>query len=307
MRYLHVLNGDSALTLFRQSEVSGEIIICREMMCEGKVKYTNNLSAFFESRAKHLQYHYGIDRKTYYSHVVRELEKMVFFASSTDEIVLWFEYDLFSQVNLLFILHFIANSLFDKQLPISIVDLPHHPTAEDLPKALNKRILLQSDDLALAADIWDAWCMDTPMLLETISKMSTGNLKYIPAAITAHLKRFPDAVTGLSIIESYFLLQLALGSYRWYELYMLFWRDLEIYGFSNFQLDVLVHRMVDAGVIDEREQLLIITSLGQEVLDEQENYLDYVSLEHRWLGGVRLSTTPWRWDQSRNTLVEVEK
>jgi hypothetical protein len=302
-----VLNGDASLTLFRQCGVPGEIIICREMMCEGKVKFTNNLSAFFESRSKHLQFHYGIDRKTYYSHVVRELEKMVFFASSTDEIVLWFEYDLFCQVNLLFLLHFIANSLLDKKLPISVVDLPHHPTAADIPKAFENRTILQSEDLALAADIWDAWCMDTPMLLETISKMNTGNLKHIPAAITAHLKRFPEVTTGLSIIEQYFMLQLALGSYRWYELYMLFWRDLEIFGFSNFQLDVLIHRMVDAGVIDEQEQLLIITSLGREILDEQENYLDYVSLEHRWLGGVRLATSPWRWDQSKNILVEVEE
>jgi hypothetical protein len=306
MRYLHVLNGDAALTLFRQCEVPGEVVICREMMCEGKVKNTNNLPTLFESRAKHLQFHYGIDKQTYYSNVVTELEKMVSFASSSDEIVLWFEYDLFSQVNLLFILHFIANSKIDKQIPISIVDLPHHPGSEDIPKAFDKRTRLQTDDLSLAADIWDAWCMDTPLLLETISKMPTGNLKHIPSAITAHLKRFPDAVTGLSIIEQYFLLQLALGSYRWYVLYMFFWRDLEIYGFSNFQLDVLVHRMEDAGVIDEREQLLMITSLGREILEEQENYLDYVSLEHRWLGGVRLATTPWRWDQSRNRLVEID-
>lgn len=305
MSYVHVLNGDAILTLFQQSGVPGEVVICREMMCEGKVKYTKDLPEFFESRAKHLEFHYGIDRQTYYTNVVQELEKLDISGSTTDEIVLWFEYDLFCQINMLFILHYLSSRLATLP-PISLVDLHHHPDASDLPKIFEQRVRLQPDDLQWAADVWDAWCLPTPQVLETISKLSAGNLKHLPAAITAHLKRFPDINTGLSTIENYFLLRLVLGSYRWYDLYMLFWDELEIYGFTNFQLDILIHRMVDAGVLEEQDQMLKITSLGREILEEEENYLDYVSLEHRWLGGVRLADTPWRWDPAINALVEVE-
>lgn len=305
MSYVHVLNGDATLTLFQQSGVPGEVVICREMMCEGKVKYTKDLPEFFESRAKHLEFHYGIDKQTYYTNVVQELEKLDLSGSATDEIVLWFEYDLFCQINMLFILHYLSSQLTNLP-PISLVDLHHHPDASDLPKIFEQRVRLQPDDLQWAADAWDAWCLSTPQVLETISKLSAGNLKHLPAAITAHLKRFPDINTGLSTIESYFLLRLVLGSYRWYDLYMLFWDELEIYGFTNFQLDILVHRMADAGVLEEQDQMLKITSLGREILEEEENYLDYVSLEHRWLGGVRLANTPWRWDPATNALVEVE-
>jgi len=305
MSYVHVLNGDATLTLFRQSEVPGEVVICREMMCEGKVKYTKDLTEFFESRAKHLQFHYGIDRQTYYTNVVQELEKLDLSGSSADEIILWFEYDLFCQINMLFILHYIMIK-FPTLPPISIVDQPHHAQPADLPKLFEQRIRLQPDDLLWAADVWDAWCLRTPQVLETISKLSPGNLKALPAAIAAHLKRFPDVNNGLSAIEHYFLLRLVLGSYRWYDLYMIFWNELEIYGFSNFQLDILIHRMVNAGVIEEHDQMLKITSLGREILEEEENYLDYVSLEHRWLGGVKLADTPWRWDPSIKGLVEVE-
>lgn len=304
MSYLHVLNGDVTLALFRQSKVPGEIVVCREMMCEGKVKYTKDLTEFFESRAKHLEFHYGIDKQTYYTNVVQELEKLDLSGSGTDEIVLWFEYDLFCQINMLFILHYL-NSRLSTLPTISLVDLHHHPNAEDFPRIFEQRTRLQPDDITWAADVWDAWCLSTPQVLETISKLSAGNLKYLPAAITAHLKRFPDINTGLSTIENYFLLRLVLGSYRWYDLYMLFWNQLEIYGFTNFQLDILIHRMANAGVIEEHDQMLKITSLGKEILEEEENYLDYVSLEHRWLGGVKLATTPWRWDPKLNALVEI--
>lgn len=304
MLYVNVLNGDATLTLFRQSEVPGEVVVCREMMCEGKAKYTKDLSEFFESRAKHLAYHYGIDKQTYYTNVVEELEKLDVFGSSANEIILWFESDLFCQVNMLFILHYLSSRL-ETLPPISIVDLPYRPSAGNLPKIFEQRTLLQPADLLWAADVWDAWCLSTPQVLETAGKLSAGNLKYLPAAINAHLKLFPNINTGLSNIEHYFLLRLVLGSYRWYDLYMLFWDELEIYGYSNFQLDILVNRMVRAGVIEEQDQMLKITSLGREILEEEENYLYYTSMEHRWLGGVRLAATPWRWNPGTNSLVRI--
>ncbi|NLR62103.1 hypothetical protein HGH93_28690 [Chitinophaga polysaccharea] len=306
MSYLNVLNGDAILNLFRQSKVPGEVVVCREMMCEGKVKYTKDLTVFFESRAKHLEYQYGIDKQTYYTNVVQELEKLDSSGSATDEIILWFEYDLFCQVNMIFLLHYI-NVKLPQAPPISIVDLPHHPSPEILAQVFEQRVRLNADDLALAADVWDAWCQHSPQELEHISKRPPGNLRHLPAAIIAHLKRFPDSITGLSVIESYFLLRLALGSYRWYDLYTLFWSELEIFGFTNFQLDILVNRMVRAGVLEENDQMLKITSLGKEILNEEENYLDYCSLEHRWLGGVRLSDNTWCWDHETQTLVNVER
>ncbi|MEC5147185.1 hypothetical protein [Chitinophaga sp. 212800010-3] len=306
MSYLNVLNGDAVLTVFRESGIPGEVVICREMMCEGKAKYTTHLPEFFESRAKHLEFHYGIDKQSYYTNVVQELEKLYTSGAVADEIILWFEYDLFCQVNLLFVLYYLSNRLSDLP-PISIADLTHKPLPADLVTAFEERVRLDEKDLGWAAEIWEAWCMKTPQPLEVISKLpsGTGRLKYMPAAINAHLKRFPDVNTGLSIIENYFLLHLVLGSYRWYELYRLFWNELEIYGFGDFQLDLLVRKMVHAGVVTEEDQMLKITSLGREILEEEENYLDYISQEHRWLGGVRLSNTPWRWDEEEKGLVEI--
>ncbi|CAL1520498.1 DUF1835 domain-containing protein [Chitinophaga sp. MM2321] len=305
MSYLHVLNGDATLTLFRQSKVPGDIVVCREMMSVGKVKYTKDPSTFFASRAKHLGFHFGIDEQTYYTNVVQELEKLQH-SGSYDEVILWFEYDLFCQINMLFVLYYLKSTV--KILPrISIIDLPHHPDVKDFEALLEQRVQLQPADLQLAEDAWDAYCLNSPQALETIRKLPPGNLKHLPEAIHAHLKRFPSVEDGLNVIEKYFLQKLLMGKYRWFDLYTLFWNDMKIYGYGDFQLDILIKRMAAVGVIQEEAQMLSITSLGREVLSKEENYLDYVPLQHRWVGGVRLAKSPWRWDEATDSLTRIDQ
>ncbi|KAA2245767.1 hypothetical protein F0L74_07395 [Chitinophaga agrisoli] len=316
MSYLHVLNGDATLTLFRQSDLPGEIVVCREMMCEGKVKYTDDMAAFFETRSKHLEYHYGIDRQTYFANVVKELERLKT-ASDYEEVVLWFEFDLFCQINLLFILHYLRTQVI--RLPkISLVSIDSHPEVTDFrglgllmpyhfPALFEQRIYLEAADMELAARAWKAYCQGDPLTLETISRGPTGHLIYLGPALQAHLQRLPSVENGLNAIQAYFLRKIYMSDLRWYDLYAQFWDDMRIYGFGDFQLDIYIQRMRRAGMIEQHDVMLSITSLGREVLNNEEKYTDYVSLEHRWLGGLRLMHNPWRWDAKTGTVVRVEE
>ena len=314
MSYLHVLNGDATLTLFRQSEIPGTEVVCREMMCEGKVKCTDDMAAFFETRAKHLEYHYGIDKQTYYAHVVSELEKLKG-ASEHEEVVLWFEFDLFCQINLLFVLHYLRTQLI--RLPkISLVSIDRHPDVPEFkglgmlmpyhfPALFEKRVALDEADLELAGQVWKAYCEGEPLTLEAFSKQPTGHLVFLGPALTAHLQRLPSVENGLNAIQSYFLRKLSMAGQRWYDLYAQFWEDMKIYGFGDFQLDIYIQRMRSAGMVEQQDVMLTITTLGREVLNNEENYTDYISLEHRWLGGIRLMHSPWRWDAKQKKVVKV--
>ena len=314
MSYMHVLNGDATLTLFRQSDIPGEIVVCREMMCEGKVICTDDMAAFFETRAKHLEQYYGIDRQTYFANVVKELEKLKT-AGEYDEIVLWFEFDLFCQINLLFILHYLRTQVI--RLPkISLVSIENHPEVADFrglgllmpyhfPALLQERVYLEEADLQLAAHAWEAYCKGDPPELEAISQHATSHLSYLGPALIAHLQRLPAVDNGLNAIQSYFLRKLSLSSLRWYDLYAQFWDDMKIYGFGDFQLDIYIQRMRSAGIIEQQDVMLSITSLGREVLNNEENYTDYISLQHRWLGGLQLLDNPWRWDDASKHVVKV--
>ncbi|ASZ10969.1 hypothetical protein KTO58_20540 [Chitinophaga pendula] len=315
MNCLHVLNGDATLTQFRESGLQGQTVVCREMMCEGKVKYTTDMMAFFETRAKHLEYQYGIDMQTYHASVVTELDKLNT-TPDIDEIVLWFEFDLFCQINLLFILHYLKTQKPDFH-NISLVSIDHHQdipdfrglgmlSAKHFPQLFENRVFLEIPDLELAARAWEAYCQKDPLMLETVSHVANdGALALLGPALKAHLQRLPSKRDGLNTIQRFFLLKLAYGNYRWYDLYYLFWNEMKIYGFGDFQLDIYLQRMLRAGVIEQVDQMVTITALGREILQGEENYLDYVPLQHRWLGGVRLLNSPWRWDELEDKIIQV--
>lgn len=314
MSYLHVLNGDATLTPFRQSGIPGQVVVCREMMCEGKVKYTKDMDAFFSTRAKHLEFHYGIDQQTYKANVVKELEKLKT-AGGFDEIVLWFEFDLFCQINLLFILHYLHTQV--EQLPqLSLVCINQHAdipvfrgmgmlSAQHFPPLLEKRVALQNSDMLLAASTWEAYSKGDPLAMEKIAHNPTGNFPFLGNALLAHLQRLPNTENGLNVIQSYFLRKLAWGEVRWYDLYGQFWREMKIFGFGDFQLDISIQRLRSAGMITQHDQMLALTGLGRDVLNNEENYTDYVGLHHRWLGGIRLENCPWRWDNKNQKVIAV--
>lgn len=314
MSFLHVLNGDATLAAFRESGIPGTVIVCREMMCEGKVKCTKDMASFFETRSKHLEYHYGIDKQTYYANVVSELEKLKS-AAEHEETVLWFEFDLFCQINLLFVLHYLRTQLI--RLPkISLVSIDRHPEVADFkglgmlmpqhfPPLFEQRVPLDAADLELAANAWRAYCEGDPLTLETIAKAPTGHLHFLGPALIAHLQRLPSVENGLNAIQSYFLRKVSMSGLRWYDLYAQFWDEMRIYGFGDFQLDIYIQRMRSAGIIEQQDNMLQITSLGREVLNNEENYTDYISLQHRWLGGLRLMHSPWRWDDRHKKVVQV--
>ena len=100
----NILNGDALAYSFPETKIEGEIIVVREGLMDGDLS-GNNLQDFWQSRAQYV----GATESEYYSNVVREFEKIIN-APDGSEFNLWFEYDLFCQVNMWFVISMI-NSL----------------------------------------------------------------------------------------------------------------------------------------------------------------------------------------------------
>ncbi len=314
MRCLHVLNGDATREVFDQSGISGEKTVWREMLCEGKTPATTDIQLFFEERAAYLQQQYGIDRDAYMRDLPETLRRLNE-AASYDEIVLWFEFDLFCQVNLLFVLYYLDQLSVDLP-PVSLVQLDHHADVpgfrgmgmlkpEHLPPLMEQRVRLQPDDWQLALQAWEAYRHDDPQIVEMLSGRSPRNLVYLGKALTAHLQRLPGAANGLNAVEHFFLDRLTIGRLSEQALYYQFWNEMKIYGFGDFQLDVYIQRMQRAGVLERENNMVSITSLGKEVLAGEENYRSFASQENLWLGGIPLADTPWRWDADEGRVIHT--
>ncbi|MBK9488450.1 MAG: hypothetical protein IPO07_06440 [Haliscomenobacter sp.] len=72
----HILNGDSLAHTFAQSNIPGELIICREALIDGPVQ-ANSLDTFWGIRASYIAQTYGEQRDRYYQNVVSEMDKML--------------------------------------------------------------------------------------------------------------------------------------------------------------------------------------------------------------------------------------
>src|SRR5215216_6724838 len=99
---VHVLPGDSLASSFKSLALNGEMIVCRECLIDGDVS-GDNLNKFFKRRADYLSDKYSSSSQYYIDSVQSELEKLMPLPKWS-EINLWFEYDLFCQVNMWFLI-----------------------------------------------------------------------------------------------------------------------------------------------------------------------------------------------------------
>jgi len=115
----HILNGDALLERF-PTELSGEQIVMRECLVDGPIE-GETPAEFYKNRAEFIDTFEGFKAADYYNGSVSEIEKML--ALPEDAIIyLWFEDDLFCQVNFWFILHILK----DKTNPMYLVRSKKH-------------------------------------------------------------------------------------------------------------------------------------------------------------------------------------
>ena len=113
----HILNGDSLKEQFPEN-IQGEFVVTRECLVDGNVK-ERDLAELYHSRAKFISENYaGYKVKDYYEKTVPEFQKIQNITEDSD-INLWFEDDLFCQVNLWFVISLIYEN--HKNQPVFLI------------------------------------------------------------------------------------------------------------------------------------------------------------------------------------------
>jgi len=143
-RQFHILNGDALLERFPFD--MPDIIVARECLVDGVVSgapqgsslddgldatLDDTLDAFFHIRASFLQKHYGISPDEYATGTMAEFRKIREIPLSSD-INLWFEEDLFCQVNFWFCCYLIHES-FSNLASSANPSNPSNPTNSSNP------------------------------------------------------------------------------------------------------------------------------------------------------------------------------
>src|SRR5882762_3827089 len=126
---LHIHNGDSSADTAKQSSLPGEHFAFRESLITGPAPSGSSGEEWRRVRTAHLSESYGVDEGECEQSLLRQEEKLASF-SEHDEVVLWFEHDLFCQLHLLYLLDWFSQQDLGKT-KLSLICIGEFPGKEN--------------------------------------------------------------------------------------------------------------------------------------------------------------------------------
>ena len=329
---LHIHNGDSSAEVLRQSNLPGEHLAWREALIDGPTPENVAWSEWRKLRARHLAEFYGVDLNEAESELQLQEEKLASYPEH-DEVVLWFEHDLFCQTNLLYLLYWFAKRELGKT-KLSLICIDEFPgvpnfrglgelNTEQMASLFDTRHVVSAAQLKLATAGWQAFCSADPTAIERLLQTDTRALPFLQGAFQLHLERFPYVRNGLGRIENKGLELVHSGLHKFTDLFPQFADAEPIYGLGDAQFWNALKQMINA-----REPLLSIgngnsseskltpkeiqhttfeiTEAGRAVLSAESDFVAMNGVD-AWLGGVHLlgKDDLWRWDDQEGKLARV--
>ncbi|MFT5737818.1 MAG: hypothetical protein ACI9SG_002168 [Maribacter sp.] len=289
---LHITNGDSFTKRLNKLNIKGDVVTWREMLCEGKTLNTVGSESFWKTRYEFLHKNYKVSKSWFIEKTLKEYRSLCNHKQQ-DEIVLWFEYDLFCQVNMLAVISWLLANR--KYAQISLVcsgkedDSDKMHTLNELSDAqlLNlyksKKVLSQ-DDTEYADYVWQLYCSNNPMRLENLTDFENYQFAYLGDAIKSHLQRFPSITNGLNHMENN-ILSLAINkkpSSR-KDLLNTILENQGNLGFGDTQYDRAITRLKPLFTAFNPVRL---TKKGKEILDGKTSYYSCIQDNGEYLGGA---------------------
>jgi hypothetical protein len=243
----NILNGDSLAYNFSDSKIQGDVIVVREDLIDGDLS-GDNLNDFWQSRANYI----GLTEAEYYNNVVKEFKKIIN-ATEDSEFNLWFEYDLFCQVNMWFVIS-IINSLSITKKAYAVYTSHLDKTSkqfwngfgpansDELKICFANRIFLNAIDLQFGEDLWTAYKNKNLEELSRLAEIQSPAFPYLKEVVKANNDRFPkDGGKGRpeKVIEE--IIQNGANTFQ--KVFSEFWNRESIYGFGDIQLKHLYDKV----------------------------------------------------------------
>ncbi|MBG48325.1 MAG: DUF1835 domain-containing protein [Pseudozobellia sp.] len=289
---LHITNGDSFTEKLKSLKLKGDIITWREMLCEGKALTTVGSESFWKTRFEFLNKNYKVSKSWFIEKTLKEYRSLCNHKQQ-DEIVLWFEYDLFCQINMIAVLSWLKANR--KYAQISLVCSGKEDESgklyslselsdEQLLYLYKNKTELTQDDIEYADYVWQLYCSDNPIRLENLSDFSEFQFEYLPDALHTHLQRFPSIKNGLNSMENN-ILQIALdkkpASRKVFLAEIL--QNQGFLGFGDSQYERAITRLkpLFSGFNPVR-----LTKKGKEILEKRTSYYSCIQDNDVYLGGA---------------------
>lgn len=320
-RILHVTNGDSTASLLERAGLGGTIAVAAEPLYEGPTPFEASDEQWRDVRARHYEscgwgtHGENLARLESWDAPLRQLDHF-------DEIVLWFEHDLFDQLILIRLL-----SRLDGRAslpPVTHLGIDRHASVErflglgqlepgQFPPLFEQRAPVTSGQFRLAGQAWRAVTSPDPRRIESILAEAPSPLPFLGAALRRYLEEFPEREDGLSRTERQVLRLVNSGWHSFLEIFRQWMEEEPAPFLGDGSLLGILQRLAIGPVpllrCDQPASLAAsfdLTDAGRRVLTGQANWLDLNPNAQRWQGGVRVGGGhPWRWDAAAGRLIAV--
>jgi hypothetical protein len=312
---LHVTNGDATVPGLRGTGLAEPILVWRDVLHEGPVPDVPD-EELRRIRAAFLAGEGADDIGTH-----AEFERRDRMLEEHGDFVLWFEADLYDQLQVVQVLA----RLREADVPagrITLICIGEHIGIArfgglgELTSAQLTRLpaavaaTLTAAALEHAKRAWATLRAPDPAGVNEIAATRSGELRFIHDAFDRLGREYPSTRDGLSLTERRLLAAVAMGAGTAGEAFVRgAAREIrpflgDTWAFDRIARLAAAHApLLAADAPIGRDTRVQLTEAGREVL---EGRADHVALNgvDRWIGGVHLSgrAVPWRFDEGTETI-----
>jgi hypothetical protein len=281
---LHITNGDCAVEVLSRA-VRGTILPWRDVLHEGPVRAGLALEELSRERADFIARAGWGDREKVQADF-RGRDSAFRRAAQHDEIVLWFEHDLYDQLQLLQVLDGLAEL---RGPPISLVCEAEYLGTMAVERAAELFALRNPVTRRHFREAQAAWAAFRSSDPKNIENVKPAALPFLAAALRRHLEEYPWTTDGLSLLERRVLEALSPGPAAFQRIFTAVREDPQFLG--DRVLAWHLERLVRDGLIAREAD-------GWRLVRRNR-----VQREPRWLGGYQASDERIRWDPASGRLV----
>lgn len=293
---MHITNGDAVVYLFRKAGIVGVHLPWRDTLHEGPVPPLASLEQLSALRGGYLaERGYGKPIKILHDFEARDAA--IRRAGEFGEVILWFEHDLYDQLQIAQIL-VTLDALRLEPGRVSLIASDQYlgsMTADEIAALHPKRRVVTSAGFDAARAVWRAFTAEEPQALLELSQRESAGLPHMRAALGRLCQEFPWTRDRLSRSQRHALEAVAQGPAREQELFRRAQAREEAPFLGDTSFSAIL-RDLAAGpqpLIELEAELFVPSALGRRIMAGEG---EWTAAPARWIGGVDLAETPYVWD-----------
>jgi len=322
MSELIITNGDAAANILSAAGIGGRIVPWRDVLHEGPLVPSDGLNALSETRATYLSVRFDIPFAEARADFLAR-DAIVMGHGLFTELSIWLEHDLYDQLQLLQILHFLNSE--SRTMGVRLIQADDFLATQQPQTVLRfaaKSIDITPAMLSSAANVWRALTKPTPMAVVEYLNTPADEFRFLKSALGRFIEELPSTIGGLARTEREIAIAVAAGGLRPSDVFahLLVAEDAPFLG--DWSAYRIIDDLVGAGepmimgtktrfpcqgskdeVDDYLTSPLSLTRFGKAVLAGDEDVVNVNGIDRWWAGTHLEGRDCWRWDGQRRRII----